>query len=72
MTDVELLNQWMDSHNLTLPSLARDMGLDYVALYMMTKKRNKITDKFIVQFIRRYGCEEAVAVFASRLKPSPS
>lgn len=70
MTDTERLDVWMQERGLTKKSLAATMGVKYITLWHMTVKRKTVSDKFITAFIRHFGCDEAVKVFADALGPA--
>lgn len=72
MTDVELFQQWMTEHGYNMHSLAKAMGIPYITLYHMIVRRNTMTEIFIVEFIKHFGCDEALKVFRTRLAPSPN
>jgi plasmid maintenance system antidote protein VapI len=66
-TSIEQLYVWLAARDQTLYGLAREMGVPYNTLYQMVVQRHTITDKFLLRFIRQYGCAEAVQVFPSHL-----
>lgn len=74
MSDVERLFDWLAQHEMTLYKLAQILGKNYSynTLYIMAVKGKRVSDRFIVEFIRHYGCEEATRIFANRLRPVES
>lgn len=68
MTDTERLNIWMSEHGFDKKSLAAYMGEKYITVWAMID-RKKASDRFVSNFIRHFGCETALAVFADHLAP---
>jgi hypothetical protein len=68
MTDTERLHQWLKERDMTLYGLGQQIGMRYNTLWYMVVDRNTVSDKFITRFIRHFGCDEALVVFADALK----
>lgn len=67
MTDLERLEAWMAARNYTMKSLAQHLGMKYITLYFMMRRKKVVNDPFIVRFIRHFGCDEALRIFADQL-----
>jgi hypothetical protein len=68
MTDIERLAAWMTANGHDKKSLAIHMDEKYITIWAMMD-RDKPSDRFVSNFIRHFGCDEAVAVFADHLAP---
>lgn len=66
MTDIERFTQWMRDNHYSLRSFARVVGFHHTALFYMMK-RGAPSDSLIVNFIKQYGCDKALEIFADRL-----
>lgn len=66
MTDTERLDAWMTANGYDKKSLAAHMDEKYITLWAMLD-RKKPSDRFVSNFIRHFGCDVAVTVFADHL-----
>lgn len=69
MTDIERLKSWMATNGYDKKSLAARMDERYITLWAMMN-RNKPSDRFVSNFIRHFGCDEALKIFADHLAPA--
>lgn len=63
MTEQERLQGWMQENQVTIPALARETGMAYVAVFRMAKGDRRFSDGFKLRFVTRYGADIAGSIF---------
>lgn len=71
MDTKNLLIEWMQRNGYTNRTLAAELGFTYDLIYMLTAGKRSITDGFRWRFAKRFGWEEAQAIFGSMPSSAP-
>lgn len=69
MTDIGRLRDWMALRDIKMKALAREMEMPYLTLYTILERRGRATYGLVSSFTKRYGADEARAIFQEFLAP---
>lgn len=66
MDDIERLQNWLDEHHLSASQFARELGYSISQISLILNRHRPLSDRLRWQFSRRYGVDEAQAVFGKK------
>lgn len=60
--EVAALEAWMTGQGMSLPDLARELGMSYDGVYQSLRWRGRVSTGMQLRLIRRYGEAQAHAI----------
>lgn len=63
MTEVDRMIEWLQANDISLPRLARTLGMSYDGVYQVLHVRRRLSGGFKFRFAARYGMTTARAIF---------
>lgn len=63
MTEVDRVLEWLQASDISLPELARSLGMSYDGVYQVLHVRKRLSGGFKFLFAARYGMATARSLF---------
>jgi hypothetical protein len=63
MSELERLQEWMETNDYTIKSLAAETGMSYDGMYQILRARGRISPGFKLRFAERFGGDVARDLF---------
>lgn len=63
MSEIERLTQWMKDNDVSMVSLASEIGMSYDGVYQVLHWRKRVSPGFKLRFIERFGSAVADTIF---------